>query len=514
MKATRARSAACLVLALAAGLGACPSDSPECTTDEDCDREKPHCGLLRTCVECFVNEHCDDGVYCNGAERCRSAECSAGTRIDCSGVLGCASCDEERRACVVTDADEDGDGADSMSCGGTDCDDADRGRTPGRPEICDADDVDEDCDPTTYGNRDSDGDGHADALCCNEWPGDVPRCGDDCDDTRADTHPGSVEACDGRDTDCDGAIDEALSYTVYPDGDGDGFGRGRARDECIDTPGWSLVQGDCDDGNPQIQLGSFRCAGGSQIDVCVDDGVWLEDACPGGGECVAQPDGTGVCLPGAGTECSDGSDNDSDGLVDWEDPNCASPDDDTEAAARCADGSDNDNDLAVDYPADPGCNSTEDTTEGDPATPRACSNGIDDDSDGTVDWSLGAGDPGCAAASDDSERDPDGPQCDNGIDDDMDDALDGTDCCSKSSGDLDCASPADDSEGPPACANGLDDDGDGLTDFSDDPGCADATDESERGANALCDNGFDDDGDGASDFPGDSGCTGPTDATE
>ena len=35
-----------------------------------------------------------------------------------------------------------------------------------------------------------------------------PPCGDDCDDTLADTFPAAAELCDGRDNDCDSTIDE------------------------------------------------------------------------------------------------------------------------------------------------------------------------------------------------------------------------------------------------------------------------------------------------------------------
>jgi len=64
----------------------------------------------------------------------------------------------------------DGDGRDSIACGGDDCDDNDRNRYPGNAEVCDAEDHDEDCDATTFGNRDVDGDGHIDALCGNWGP--------------------------------------------------------------------------------------------------------------------------------------------------------------------------------------------------------------------------------------------------------------------------------------------------------------------------------------------------------
>jgi hypothetical protein len=71
---------------------------------------------------------------------------------------------------------------------------------------------------------------------------------------------------------------------------------------------------------------------------------------------------------------------------------------------------------------------------------------------------------------------------------------------------------------PPACSNGIDDDFDGLIDFgkSGDPGCASATDNSERepNGNYACDNGLDDDNDGVADYPADPGCSGPLDSTE
>jgi hypothetical protein len=35
----------------------------------------------------------------------------------------------------------------------------------------------------------------------------------DCDDTRADVHPGASEVCNGRDDDCNGLIDEGLGFT-------------------------------------------------------------------------------------------------------------------------------------------------------------------------------------------------------------------------------------------------------------------------------------------------------------
>jgi hypothetical protein len=62
-------------------------------------------------------------------------------------------------------------------------------------------------------------------------------------------------------------------------------------------------------------------------------------------------------------ECSDGLDNDEDGLVDFsEDPGCALPISRTESPA-CDDGEDNDGDGLVDYGEDPGCSAPWSGTE-------------------------------------------------------------------------------------------------------------------------------------------------------
>ena len=58
--------------------------------------------------------------------------------------------------------DCDGDGFQSEQFGGFDCDDADGNRFPGNSEVADDTGHDEDCDYTTYGFRDVDGDGFGD----------------------------------------------------------------------------------------------------------------------------------------------------------------------------------------------------------------------------------------------------------------------------------------------------------------------------------------------------------------
>ncbi len=77
--------------------------------------------------------------------------------------------------------------------------------------------------------------------------------------------------------------------------------------------------------------------------------------------------------------CSDGRDNDGDGLFDFCeagqlcntcDPDCTSPTDgenvdNSQTPAQCSDGQDNDGDGAIDYPADPQCSSCGDNSEED-----------------------------------------------------------------------------------------------------------------------------------------------------
>jgi hypothetical protein len=56
------------------------------------------------------------------------------------------------------------------------------------------------------------------ACNCVDRDGDGFSACDECDDRRADVHPGAAEVCDGADNDCDGLVDEGAAGTD-PDGD-------------------------------------------------------------------------------------------------------------------------------------------------------------------------------------------------------------------------------------------------------------------------------------------------------
>jgi len=269
---------------------------------------------------------CDDGVFCNGAERCDPSDPMA-------DALGCLppegdrclpsqTCDEAMGACLTmcdVESDADGDGVDAMECGGTDCDDSDPDRFPGNPEVCDPLDRDEDCDLTTYGARDEDGDTFDDAACCNV-DGVTLNCGDDCDDGNDAINPDATELCNGEDDDCNDLDDDgaeascSLPRTM----------------EAACTAGTCTVvtcdpgRGDCDPSdengcetntnNSDTHCGMCgnacgeceECSGGSCVPVT--DGA----SCGGGGQCRDGACCTGcwdgsTCQPGNTTAaCGDG----------------------------------------------------------------------------------------------------------------------------------------------------------------------------------------------------------------
>lgn len=166
-------------------------------------------------------------------------------------------------SCATPDAD--GDGHDAVVCGGSDCDDANDARYPGAIEVCDPEDVDEDCNLATFGTTDFDSDGYVDAACCNE--GATRTCGTDCADTLAGIHPNLTEVCNGVDEDCDTAIDEGSLVTLYADVDGDGFGTANTASlRCAGTSGFATASTDCDDGDVAIYPGATELCDGENND--------------------------------------------------------------------------------------------------------------------------------------------------------------------------------------------------------------------------------------------------------
>ena len=165
---------------------------------------------------------------------------------------------------------------------GGDCADGDTSRFPGNPETCDGKDnncdgqIDEGVKTTYY--RDVDGDGFGSAtsvLRCAQPAGYTTRTGD-CADADATRFPGNPEVCDGKDNDCNGALDDGIPMTrYYRDADKDGYGGVAFVDRCAQPAGYVPVGGDCSDadvtrfpGNPELCDGKDN-----NCDAVVDEGV-------------------------------------------------------------------------------------------------------------------------------------------------------------------------------------------------------------------------------------------------
>ena len=187
-----------------------------------------------------ASEDCDDNnaaVNPDAEELCDEE----GVDENCNGLSNDAddSFAEGTRATFYLDADGDGFGdanAETLACenpstateayseDSSDCNDADAAVNPGAQEVCDADDVDENCDgladdaqadtdesTMSIWYADTDGDGFGDvsvtALFCDLSVG-YSADSTDCDDNNSEIHPQAAEVCDGIDNDCDASTIE------------------------------------------------------------------------------------------------------------------------------------------------------------------------------------------------------------------------------------------------------------------------------------------------------------------
>ncbi|MFN7143039.1 MAG: MopE-related protein, partial [Myxococcota bacterium] len=181
------------------------------------------------------------------------------------------------------DADADGDGYPAER----DCDDDDASIHPGAAELCDAADLDEDCDGRAddaddapgnphdwYPDADGDGFGGGTPTSACDLPADHVDDHTDCDDANADAHPGAAEVCDGADNDCDGGADDAdpdgpPAVTTYADADGDGYG-----DPATGAGGCGVGRVgndmDCDDGDASVHPAGAEICDGAAVDEDCD----------------------------------------------------------------------------------------------------------------------------------------------------------------------------------------------------------------------------------------------------
>jgi hypothetical protein len=171
--------------------------------------------------------------------------------------------------------------------------------------------------------------------------GDGFLAGDDCDDTDPERYPGAPEVADGKDNDCDGAVDEDTT-----DADGDTF----------------VLAVDCNDSDPAIHPGAAEVDGdgvdsncdgldGTAVDLDLDGYTTVNDC----------DDSNADVNPGAVEVPGNGIDDNCDGLVDLTD---------NDFDGWFSDSDCDDNDASIN-----------------PGAPEVV-NGIDDNCNGVVDEDL------------------------------------------------------------------------------------------------------------------------------
>ncbi|RJQ49997.1 MAG: hypothetical protein C4538_00910, partial [Nitrospiraceae bacterium] len=231
---------------------------------------------------------------------------------------------------TCTDKDLDGFFAEGGACGRADCDDTDPRVFPGALRICDG--------------KDNDCDGRLDFITDVDKDNDrVLWCAGDCDDNTALRSPNNPEGpvgdptcTDGIDNDCDKKTDLADTGCTIPciDKDNDGYG----------NPGSQFcpkgTATDCNDNNAGINPEALDNICNGVDENCsgiADEGYVLTSTACGLGACTASgqnvcQNGTIVdtCTPGipgqegpfGASNCSDGIDNNCNGMTDGADIYC------------------------------------------------------------------------------------------------------------------------------------------------------------------------------------------------
>lgn len=357
------------------------SDIRLCENDEACSAAFP--GLVIGQCErraCFLDvgrctvvpvedgEPCEDGLFCTVEDKCAAGQCS-GLQRDCSDDDMCSEdfCDEDADLCVHVPKECD----DNNLCTTDYCSPA-TGECVFEPKSCDDNDLCtiDSCDPLTGECQNTQKDCNDNNLCTLEWCDSTSgECvyfeiscgdGDPCTADRCEPDVGCINepipGCIGCESseDCadwslctlDFCVDGVCVYEPKDCSDNDLC----TEDGCDDLTGnCTYTPVLCDDDNLCTE-DLCEPQNGCQFiqKVCDDQDLCTVDWCdPSTGACIFDPvvcdDGnpctldycdknTGQCLseqkpdaiegPSGDSTCSDGIDNDCDGVTDGDDPQC------------------------------------------------------------------------------------------------------------------------------------------------------------------------------------------------